>query len=82
MKRELLKIAKDLDKENIDETEARRLLLCLLRVSATLKDKEVPTFNVWLNEHDKIGKNWYRLNEMTCGNEFSMKCWYELEYEI
>jgi len=33
MKRELLKIAKDLDKENINETEARSLLLGLLSVS-------------------------------------------------
>jgi len=33
MKRELLKIAKDLDKEKITETEARNLLFGLLNVS-------------------------------------------------
>ena len=41
MKRELLKIAKDLDKENINETEARSLLLGLLSVSDSLSDMEV-----------------------------------------
>ena len=40
MKRELLKIAKDLDKEKITETEARNLLFGLLNVRLPLPDTE------------------------------------------
>jgi hypothetical protein len=39
MKQKLLKIAKDLDKEKIDEKEARTLLLNLLDVRGWLSDK-------------------------------------------
>ena len=40
MKRELLKIAKDLDKEKITETEARNRLFGLLNVRLPLPDTE------------------------------------------
>ncbi len=60
MKRELLKIAKDLDKENINETEARNLLLGLLGVSNSV-------FVVCENDnyarilHLNLKKHWFNL---------------------
>lgn len=51
MKRELLKIAKDLDKEKITETEARKLLFGLLNVSGMF-----PALNTVRQEIDKYNE--------------------------
>ena len=51
MKRELLKIAKDLDKEKITETEARNLLFGLLNVSGMF-----PALNTVRQEIDKYNE--------------------------